>query len=63
MSYSTKIKEQTRELDTDSSKQCFELADKEAGKRLQNHKKASYQVFKKLDRMPFIMERFTGVSP
>ena len=26
--YSTKIKEQTRELDTDSSKSCFEFADK-----------------------------------
>ena len=27
------------------------------------NKNASYQVFKNLDRMPFIMERFTGISP
>ncbi|MDG8096727.1 hypothetical protein OK755_09255, partial [Streptococcus pneumoniae] len=31
-------------------------------KRPQHHKKASYQVFKNLDRMPFIIEKLLDLS-
>ena len=65
--YLTKIKEQTRKLvpgsskyyfevadktDQVSSKHRFEVADKKVGQKVF---KISYQVFKNLDKMPFIV--------
>ena len=50
--YLTKIKEQTRKLVPDSSKYYFEVADKKVGQKVF---KISYQMFKNLDKMPFIV--------
>ena len=50
--YLTKIKEQTRKLVPDSSKHRFEVADKKVGQKVF---KISYQMFKNLDKMPFIV--------
>ena len=50
--YLTKIKEQTRKLVPGSSKYYFEVADKKVGQKVF---KISYQMFKNLDKMPFIV--------
>lgn len=41
---------------------CFYSSFSKRAKRPQYHKKASYQVFKNLDRMPFIIEKVLDLS-